>query len=107
MEGAGMLFGCGSLFLALLGAGTVGLGLQGFGPRGVPLGFGRMIRGAAGKALGALLVVLGLAMLAPAAWFYGSLYWHYVVSDNPLTRLCQWRFPLDSRLPRLCSLPAF
>jgi hypothetical protein len=74
MEGAGILVEAVYLALAALGVATVGLGLQGFGARGVPFGFGLQVGGRAGRALGVLLVLLGLALMAPAAWFWGSLW---------------------------------
>jgi hypothetical protein len=57
-----------ALGLLLLGAGTISLGAKGFSPGGLPVGFGLSVRGAAGKALGLLLVALGLALAAPFLW---------------------------------------
>jgi hypothetical protein len=61
-----------ALALLLLGAGTVRLGAKGFSPGGLPAGFGLRVRGAPGKALGLLLIALGLAMTAPFLWL---LFW--------------------------------
>jgi hypothetical protein len=68
MAGAGILVEAARLALAALGLATAGMGLRGFGPGGVPVGCGLAARGRAGKLLGALLLLLGLAMLAPAVW---------------------------------------
>jgi hypothetical protein len=58
-----------ALALLLLGVGTVSLGAQGFSRAGLPFGLGLQIRGAAGKTLGVLLIVLGGAMAAPFVWW--------------------------------------
>jgi hypothetical protein len=57
-----------ALGLLLLGAVAISLGAKGFSRDGLPVGFGLRARGAAGKALGVLLVGLGLAMTAPFLW---------------------------------------
>jgi hypothetical protein len=68
VEGAGLLVEAAWLALAVVGAATVRLGLRGFGPGGVPAGFGVRVRGRAGMALGMLVVLLGLAMMVPFVW---------------------------------------
>jgi hypothetical protein len=57
-----------ALALLVLGVGTISLGARGFSRGGLPFGLGVQIRGAAGRALGALLLVLGGALLVPFVW---------------------------------------
>jgi hypothetical protein len=57
-----------ALALLLLGVGTISLGWKGFSPGGLPVGLGLCVRGAPGKALGLLLIALGLAMTVPFLW---------------------------------------
>jgi hypothetical protein len=57
-----------ALGLLLLGVGTICLGTKGFSQAGLPFGLGLQIRGAAGKTLGLLLILLGCAMTVPFVW---------------------------------------
>jgi hypothetical protein len=63
------------LAIALLAVGMVHLGLQGFTSAGVPLRFGKRLRGTAGKVLGALLIAVGVVTVLPLVWLWPVLMW--------------------------------
>lgn len=52
---------------ALFAVGLVRLGIQGFTPAGLDVGFGRRLRGRAGRLVGAALVLAALPLFCPWA----------------------------------------
>lgn len=57
----------GMLALIALGIAALGLGIKGFTAEGLPLGHESRIRGPAGKAVGVVCILIGLAAFAVAA----------------------------------------